>query len=342
MISIQLTNNIEGIRMYIKTTDMPRTMYLALKVKYSRGYIEVDGEKIELDGFYLIAQNSDGKIIFEEEGTNKRVEISNLYIDRVWHAGFDFWITLKVNLTPRDVWKLSEALGTGDILISWHFDGYAFLKEEKMKELNAYSLVPITISSGGRRYKISRRDFIKNVLEPGERFKREIVEIVWMEPSKVSELLTKITDPKLKEFTKLLLKRYEEFLQPSLRKISYSNTPSEYRDIIANVRRFFSETKKIYGKYKDVIKDLYINTSTIEGAGASKEASKDADALLTIMDRVETISSGLGIHPETSEQQPEPYISYPGKEDTRYLLLQALIIFDYIMRKIEKLIALKG
>ena len=345
MARIQLTNNIEEVRMNIKTTDMPRTMYLALEVNYSRGYIEVDREKIELDGFYLIAQNGDGRITIEEEGTNKRVEISNIYIDRVWHAGFDFWITLKVNLTPKDIWKLSETLGTGDILISWDFNGYAYLREEKMRELNVHSIVPITISGGGRRYKISRKDFVKNVLEPGERFKREFLEIVWMDPSKISELLTRITDPKLKDlkdFINLLLKRYDEFLQSSLRKISYSNTPSDYRDIIANVRRFFSEARKIYGNYKDIIRDLYIQTNTLEGEGAYKEASKEADALLMIMDRIETISSGLGIHPETSEQQPEPYISYPGKEDAKYLVLQALIIFDYIMRKIEKLIALKG
>ena len=341
MVRIHLTDDIEEVRLRIKTKNIPQIMYLSLEINYSRGFIEIDGKKVNLDGFYLIAQNGDGKVILEDQEHNKRVEIENVYIDRIWHAGPDFWITLKVNLTPKDIWRLNEMLGTGDVRISWHFDGYAYLTEEKMKELGVYYPIPFSIYTA-RGYKISRRDFVKNVLEPGDLFKRDFIEIMWMDPQKVSELLIKIDDSELKEFINLILKRYDEFLQPSLRRLSYSNTPSDYREIIANVRRFFSETRKIYGRYKDTIRDIYLRANTFEGSGAEKEASKEADALLAIMERIESISSGLGIHPETSEQQPETYISYPGKEDAKYLVLQSLILVDYIMRKIEKLIALKG
>jgi len=150
------------------------------------------------------------------------------------------------------------------------------------------------------------------------------------------------------EFVKLVGERYQEFLLPAIEKLSRATTPSDYRDVITDVRRFLSKTGELYNalydtKYEQAIKSLYLYTSTFQGEGASNETSKEADEILGIMAKLEGMASGLGVHAETKDKtNPQPYVSYPQKEDAKYLLLVSLLTADYIMRKTNRLVQLRG
>lgn len=344
MCRVQLSDNVEEVRVGINKIEIPEDLVLQVDILYKQGYIEKDGDKAKLDGFRLIAvDGNNGYIKFEEKDGSRRVEIKNVFIDRVWHPGTNLWTKLKVKITPKDIWKIDDLLGTGDLLLSWSLEGYVYLTEPNMEELNIFYPVPIFIRTA-KPYEISRKTFVKDVLEPAGRFKREFIEISWVEPIKISELLAKAPDQKLKEFITIIMERYQQFLIPAIEKFSEASEPSDYRDVITDVRRFFSAAKEIYSKeYKEVIKKLYLDTRTFEGDGADDEASKESDAILRIMLQIKSMASGLGVHPETSEKTaPKTFIHYPQKEDAKYLLFTSMLIVDYMMRKIERMIRLKG
>ncbi len=340
MIILELDEeNIRDVSYGIEKVSIPENIFLYINILYNNVYIMENGTKIdEAQEFYLICPSGSGYLEFEENnGTKPPIHVDGLFVDSGRYLPNNH-IILKLKLTRKDIWKIDELLnGAEDLGLRWYFTGYTYLRKSKANITNEFPVL-LKIYTSRSSLKISRKDFVERILEPAGRFKREFIEISWIEPEKIFEIRTKIKDPKLYEFTNLIVDRYVEFLVPAREKLYRAKGPSEFRDVITEVRRFFSATKKIYDQeYRYVIKSMYLQTNTFGGVGAEKEAAKEAETILLMMSNIENIASGLGVHPDTKEKKPEPYIPYPQKEDAKHFLFVSILMFDYLMRKIERL-----
>jgi len=216
-------------------------------------------------GFYALKTDS-CYIILRGEHRGKDIKIK-ANLERIWHTGASSEIMLGAKLDRKDIWDIDSMLrGEESILVSWEVLGYGLPEEGKLSELGLkYPLVRIRLVPD-RYYRIPRTDFVRRVLEPIDKFKREFIEVVIPTP----EMLDRAPED-LKPLVELIQK--QSFLVDALKKTSDARIPSEYRDAIKSVRDAIDRAHDSLSTIKDAMTDkLYLEVGTFKGKGARDTA----------------------------------------------------------------------
>lgn len=316
----------------IERIEFPREYRLTLKARYERaimGYTDVSGEtnEVPVSGFYILSPER-GIIELGRKGQGTAEIRVNAVAVGVWHS-CPSTITLSAKLDPSEFWEIDNRLGGMDVGVYWSARGYGFPEENQIRRLELVEPIPIDCSAPGR-LPISRHDFVKNVLEPVDRFKREFFELVL--PS--SELLDK-TPSDLKILADLLRDRISQ-LENALKKLSGAKTSSDYFNVIGSIRVALSALRDKLESIKDAMASkLYVDFGTLSGEGAGDEARAIVSQLLTILGRLEAMASGLGIHRETTERPPKLYVPNPDRYDARYIILMSILTLSYLTERLR-------
>ena len=317
---------------HVQKAEFPTEWLLNLIVHYDKviiNYTDASGKTSQENagGFFLF-KTEQASIQFERQDSNWRTSI-RANVDGVWHVGGSSTIKLQANINPIDVQEIDHKLAGQDLLISWTASGYGFLEESDTKRFGS-SIVRI-ICSNDKRQTFSRAQFVKQILEPTDRFKREFIEI----PTPAEEHLGKV--PRELEPFAGLLKDRSCYLQESLKKIASATTSRQHAEAIADVRKALSTMEKQLMKIREAMADkLFIDTGILTGEGAIDESRAIISQLLNILGRLEGLASGLGIHLETKEEMPKPYISNPDYYDARYITLASMLTLGYLSERLRQ------
>lgn len=202
---------------HIQYPKIPERYELVLDIRYGDGLLNYKKGtltyKIIINGFYLLTATHASVTLQSKGSSSGHVEL----MGKVKGVRFHLPTSLKiiVELSPKEFWEIDNLLGGNDVEISWTVEGYGFVYEDFIErwdrdELEANELfsqlnqlVPISFKSENRHY-ISHEVFVKEVLEPVDRFQREYIEI----PFPTTELLDRAPSD---------LKPIAEFIKNSLK-----------------------------------------------------------------------------------------------------------------------------
>lgn len=307
----------EEVELKAEKTRYPFTWKLYLRAKYKKTILEIDNTEYKGIGFYALKMD------------DCYIELDNIRINaelgRVWHTGLSNLITIEAKVTPQDILEIDTRLrGKEKINVRWFASGYGFIEEGKLNL--ACPLVRLFLGSE-RYFPISRYDFVRKVLEPVERFKREFIEITIPTPEMPDK-----APKELKPLVELLQK--QSHLMEALKKISTAKTSSEYRSAMEEVRKAIDRGKKQLGNIKKEIADrLYLDVGTFKGEGAEDIANAEADAIVKIIDRLYAMLSNFS-HTITPNGK-KSYEAYPDYTDAYYHAVMVIAILTYLSEKLR-------
>lgn len=321
--------------LYLHKEEIPSEWILSLIIRYKNVFVhhtDASGEshKKEAKGFYLLKTENPSIIIKRKDG--KWSCSIKAYVDKVWHVGGTASIKLQAKITPIDIQEISERIGGVDLIVAWSISGWGFLDEEDAKIFGS-SLVRIDASDNDGHL-FSKKQFIKAILEPMDRFRREFIEIT--SPSAIS---ISRTPQELKILVSLLNDR-SIFLQDALKKFDQATNSREYAAAIGDVRRALGAMEKQLRSIKGQIAEkLFLEMDIVTGEGAEQQSRAIVDQLLGIIGGLEGIASGLGIHLETKERKlPKPYIPNPDNHDAKYIILMSMLTLSYLSERLRTFI----
>lgn len=174
------------------------------------------------------------------------------------------------------------------------------------------------------------RDKFVDILEKVDRYKREFIEIKIPSVESINNL-----PDEFQKITSLLRDRSMQ-LHNALKKFSQASSSQQYRDSIGDVRKALGAIEKQLRTIQDDLAEkLFLNMNTFTGPGSVKQSKATVDQFLSILNRLEGLASGLGIHLETKEKIPEHYISHPDYNDAHYLLLTSILSLSYLIEKLR-------
>jgi len=316
----------------VEKREFPSEWLLQLTGHYDKvviEYTDASGKSFQEDarGFYFLKTDS-ASIEFERQDSKGKVSVK-ADIDKVWHVGGSSSIRLQAKLTALDVQEINHKLAGQDLLVQWTATGYGFLEESDAKRFGL-SMVRIDCSNY-KRQTFSREQFVKRILEPVDRFSREFIEITTPPAEAIGNV-----PPELEIFANLLKNR-SGYLQEALKKVVSATTSREYAEVIGDVRRALSAMEKQLRQTKDAMAEkLFINMGILTGEGAIGQSKAIINQLLDILGRLEGLASGLGIHLETKEVMPKPYISNPDYHDARYIVLASMLTLNYLTERLRE------
>ena len=327
---------------HIQYPNIPEKYELVLKILYSEGRLKYKKgsltHTIIINGFYLI-NTEYAKVTLQSKGdSNKYVEIMGKMKDI--RCSLSSPVKIIAELSPKEFWEIDNLLGGHDIEISWDVSGYGFLYEDfierwdrdELEEKELYDqllqLVPISCRSK-KRHSLSREDFVKDVLEPVDRFQREYIEI----PCPTTELLDKAPSD-FRHIAEFIKGRLEE-LKNVQRDLSSAKTPRDYVNVIVGTRKAI-EVKGVLKQSEDILAEkLYCDKGILSGEGAQDESKKQIQCLLDISAKLFSLASGLGVH-STTQGNKKPLIANPDRYDANYLLLMAMLTLGYITERLRR------
>lgn len=326
---------------HISYPNIPEKYELVLKIRFNEGLLIYQNGSMRynviINGFYLLNTESAKFTLQSKGGSHKYVELMGKIKDVRCHLPSG--VKIIAELSPKDFWEIDNLLGGHDIEISWAVDGYGFVDEdfierwdrdaleanELFSQLN--QLVPISFRS--ERYSYSHEDFVKNVLEPVDRFQREYIEI----PFPTTELLDRAPSD-LKPIAEFIKKQLEE-LKNVQRDLSSAKTSREYTNVIVGTRKAI-EVKGVLGQSEDILSEkLYCDTGILSGDGALERAKEQIGGLLKIYAQLFDLASGLGVH-STTRDKKKSLIAKPERSDANYLLLMAMLTLGYLAEKLRR------
>jgi len=315
----------------VQKREFPGEWLVRLTGHYDKvviAYTDASGKTFQEDarGFYFFKTES-ASIEFERQDSKGKVSVI-ADIDVVWHVGGSSSIRLQAKLTPLDIQEIDHELAGQDLLVHWAAIGFGFLEESDARRFTQ-SIVKIDCSNY-KRQTFSREQFVKRILEPMDRFRREFVEITAPLPESISKV------PKELEVFATLLKDRSGFLQEALKKVASSTTSREYAEAIGDVRRALGAMEKQLKQIKDAMAEkLFIDMGILTGEGAMDQSKAVISQLLNILGSLEGLASGLGIHLETKEAMPKSYVSNPDYCDARYIVLASMLTLSYLTERLE-------
>jgi len=309
--------------LFIEEGSSPNEWILSLIGRYDKAYIRPHRE-IVAKGFYLI-RTEGTSIIFEDDKSNLIYSL-NAYVDKVWHPDVSPSIKLKTIVTPIISQKIDENSKGRNLVIRWNMSGYGFLNEQQRYYKNSL----IRIEATNTKPMILPRDKYVDILEKVDRYKREFIEIKIPSVESINSL-----PDEFQKITSLLRDRSMQ-LQNALKKFSQASSSQQYRDSIGDVRKALGAIEKQLRRIQDDLAEkLFLNMNTFTGPGSVKQSKATVDQFLSILNRLEGLASGLGIHFETKEKIPEHYISHPDHNDAYYLLLTSMLSLNYLIEKLR-------
>ena len=327
---------------HIQYPNIPEKYELILNIRYGKGLLEYQKgprtHKIFINGFYLLSTEYAKVTLQSKGGSKKYVELTGKVKGVRHHLSTPIKITME--LSPKDFWEIDNLLEGHGIEISCTIAGYGFVYEDFIERRDRdelgenelfsqlHQLVPISFRSEG--YSIPHEDFVKNVLEHVDRFKREYIEI----PLPTTELLDKAS-PDLKSIAEFIKGRLEE-LKNVQRDLSSAKNSRDYAKVIVGTRTAI-DVKGILEQSEDILAEkLYCETGIFSGEGAQDESKKQIKELLAIFSKLFSLASGFGVHPTTKDKKKKSLIANPYRSDANYLLLMAILTLGYITERLRK------
>jgi hypothetical protein len=295
-------------------------------------YTDVSGKltKQNAEGFYLLKTET-AAITLERLDSNWRVELK-ADVNKIWHVGQNSSIKLQTKITPFALSEINKKIGSQDLKISWQISGYGFLADNDAKKINAL-FARIDASSQSSKV-FSKGQFYEQIFNKVDGYKREFLEINIPSIDSINK-----APSELQPLAKLLTER-SIYLQDALKKYHSATNSREYADAIGDVRTALDAMEKQLRNIKDDMSKLLIqDMGIITGDGSEKQSKAIISQILDIINRLEGLSSGLGIHTVTSEKtKPESYIPNPDNLDTKYIILMSILTLDYLSGRLSHLI----
>ncbi|HUV02557.1 MAG TPA: hypothetical protein VMW67_03810 [Desulfobacteria bacterium] len=342
MVEVSDVNEVQLKGKHIQHPNIPEKYELILNIRYGEGLLKYQKgnltHNVIINGFYLLNTERAKFTLQSKGGSNKYVEIMGEIKDI--RCNLPSGVKIIAELSPKEFWEIDNLLGGHDIEISWTIDGYGFVFEEfivnwdrdELGENELISqldqLVPISFKSV-KRYSISHEVFVKNVLEPVDRFQREYIEI----PFPTTELLDRAPSD-LKPIAEFIKGRLEE-LKNVQRDLSSAKTSRDYANVIVGTRKAI-EVKGVLEQSENILAEkLYCDGGILSGAGAQERAKEQIKDLLKIYTLLFDLASGLGVH-STTRDKTKPLIANPERSDANYLLLMAMLTLGYLAEKLRR------
>lgn len=325
--SIQISSLIK-FDLSIKPSQFPNEWILSLYVLSDKMIFSSEpprSPEIKVNGFYLV-KTERAYITFENEDSSWKHEI-DVTINTVWISGNRPSVKLQSQISSITLQEIHKNTGGKDIKISWYVLGYGFL-DDKDPHYSERLYVIDASSSTSQIY--SKRKFLTDILEKVDRFKREFIEIKIPTKESISN-----TSVELKPLAKLLMERYI-LLENSLKKMHEATSSREYAGSIADVRSALGNMENQISLLKDIVAEkLFFNVGTFGGDGAIDQSKATVSQIQGILSRLYSLASGMGIHWETKEENPQSYIPHPDYHDARYILLTSILTLDYLSQKLQ-------
>jgi len=308
-----------AVELKIRREECPSEWKLVLTAWYEKAVLEGYDR---VTGFYVLRPEI-CQIKLRGKRSSREVTI-RAKLDKIWHTGSSGTIDIVAKLDREDIWEIDRIIQGQDLDVIWSASGYGFPEETVAKELGI-QFVRILCSS--REYHtISREEFVRNVLEPVDRFRREYLEVVLPTP----DLLNR-TPHDLRPLADLIQK--QSFLVEALRRLSSARTSSEYRDVIKSVRDAIDRAENLLrGIQENMVNKLYIELGTFRGEGAEATARMEVDSIIRIFDRLFSMASGFS-HTQTHDNRP--YEPYPEYTDAYYLTLMTIVALNFLAEKLR-------
>lgn len=306
-----------------ETIHYPRLPSFRLDACYNIVTLDIDSKSESYDGgFYVLY--SRGYISFKKP-SGENVDIAASITD-CWNVG-GRPLTLRIDSEPLSrsmIHEIDEKLRPDDLEVRWSIDVYGFLEEDSAKRYNA-GLIPIFVGTDSP-HKISRIEFVRNVLEKADMLRREFIEVV-IEPIDLSYVI----DSRAKSALQLLFEK-QKLLLGAKNKLAEAKTSTDFRGIIDEVRRVVEGLYQLEEICGEMYKKLgYIESSDVE---AIDETSKEmADAVVSknsLTAATFYFASRFGIHAETRTKRL--YTPTPTRMEAEFAVQQALIELNYLVK----------
>ncbi len=329
--------SLEGVRFgsisIERMAGVPNMFILVVRAEYDNAVIHLDptdpSRNFNYDG-ELYVLNSRGYLDLAGKETVKL----NVSIGDLWITNKSFRMVSEP-LTLESLYDIEQKLGKGPVDIYWSLQGLVFLKAGEYQQFKMPSIPLILYANPHTHFKISREDFIKNVLQPADMMKRIFIEII---PSKIDPSMTnRIRDPDLRELVDILLKKQHMLLE-LYEALKNAKTTREYAGIISQIRvsiEGLTKSSSVGKRIIDVLSRAYKNLSIVEGleAGAAEKAIEDLiESLFSISKGIFDTASVLGAHGSTygKPKERKNYIPKPYERDAELVLIFAIQLLSYI------------
>lgn len=328
MRTIQISS-FKSFNLSIKTSQVPNEWILSFLARSDKMMFSPtsprDRSETKVNGFYLI-KTEKAYITFENENSSWRREI-DATINKVWHSGESPSIKLESKISPITLQEIHKNTGGKDIKISWHVIGYGFLDDKDPHYSDRLCVIDASSSTG---ITYSNQKFLSDILEKVDRFRREFIEIKIPTKESISS-----TSEEFKPLAKLLMERYV-LLEDSLKKMYDATSSREYAGSINDVRTALGSMEHKISQLKNIIAEkLFLDVGTFTGDGAIDQSIATTSCIQSIIGRLYSLASGMGIHWETNEENPKSYVPHPDQHDARYILLTSILTLDYLSQKLQ-------
>ncbi|RLI90526.1 MAG: hypothetical protein DRO65_02625 [Candidatus Altiarchaeales archaeon] len=313
--------------------EYPRKLVLKLYAYYYRSELEREGKTVEcFGGFHVLT--SSGYISLSPSTSSEKVRI-RAYIYGVWNpSSKPRYITIVSDpLSRKDLSEIDETLGVEDINIYWSIEGYGFVE-------GVPDLARIHVWAG-EPHRISRKDFVTNVLEKVDMLRRAFLEVI-VEPID----LRTVRDSRIKTGLTLLLEK-QKLLLEAMRKLPEASTSTDFRGVIDEVRRVVEGIKRNQDLC-ELCKEAYMKLGLVEATDSKivEEAAeeiiasiigspKDPDRKLCgLLETTFYYASRIAIHATTLSG--EPYTPCPNRAEAEFAVQQALVELNYLIRLLKR------
>jgi len=328
----------EDVKLSLVSRDVyPREMRLHLAVRYTKAMLEINTtSKEEYDrGFYLFHPHGEIELINEARNVNVKIsaEISG---GRIGSYSLNIY---SKPLSREDIYEIDEKLRPDDIEVRWSIDAWGVLEEKFAKQHNI-GLIPIFIGTV-RRFRIPRKDFVRNVLEKADLLRREFIEVV-VEPIDLDH----IKDSELRSALQFLLEKQRLLLEVK-EKLAEAKTASDFRGVIGEVRRAVEIPKEWLERLRKLCEEAYrkLNYIVTNDPNALKDAplemastivggSENIKRMTGLLEVTYYYASRFGIHTKTLSGSP--YTPIPTRMEAEFAIQQALIGLNYLIRLLSR------
>ena len=323
---------LRGLYLKVEERKYPRELRLTADLEYKDCVLNLGGNrKLEDVPCTIYVLNSRGNMYLERAtGGVSHIDVGVEIEERRLICPTPLLTIASKPLTRWEIHEMDEALGPGDVKVSWSVSALALLHvEEEVEELKpeSFNVAWLRVASD-RFYEIPRKDFVRKVLEPADMLRREFIEVV-VEPVSLEH----VADPSIKAALQLIAQK-QKLLVQTLDLLTRAASASEYRGVIDEVRRAVENLKDL----RNIVGKAYETLGYIEAINPQiiKQASIEAaDAVVEIINGIFHYSSRLGIH-ATTQHPKRPYIPRPYRVDAEFAIQQALITLNYLAKLLNK------
>lgn len=350
----------------LETSDSyPRKRQLILKTHYEKIQLEFSRYSYDLAkifgsvNFYLL--QSKGYIEFSNLDNKRQIRISAKIPEGKYH-GKEFNIVSE-SLSLEEIYELDKILNSEIIQLNWFIKGYCMLDRDfldrlinssnniiqdllqNLKKSKIYpnsSIIPISFICS-QQVKLSRQDFVRDILEPADMLRREFIEII-AEPINEEEI-NKIP-AEYRETLKLLLDK-QKILLDALKKFRHANSVEEYRSVISEARNAIEglTIKKMPELCRQALQNAVKTIPLVRDVNPLDKIDNITAGIvgtligsnMSFSQALFKYSSKLGSHTtQGGGEESYFYIPTPRREEAEFAVLEAMLLLNYLIRLVKR------